>query len=72
MHAPGQASELLAGWHLPHVPARVDFVRAAGRLAASSVAVEHVVDRARTLFLAAVGAHLVEVETSQALATRQT
>jgi len=71
MHAPGQASELLAGWHLPHVPTRVDFVRAARRLAASTVAVENVVDRARTLFLAAVGAHLLEVEKSKALAIRQ-
>jgi stearoyl-CoA desaturase (delta-9 desaturase) len=72
MHAPGQASELLAGWRLPHVPARVDFVRAARRLAASTVAVEHVVDRARTLFLTAVGAYLLEAERSKSLAIRQT
>jgi stearoyl-CoA desaturase (delta-9 desaturase) len=65
VRAPGQASELLAGLHLPHLPARVDFVRAARRLAASTVAIEHVVDRARTQFLAAVGAHLVEIEQSQ-------
>lgn len=67
VHAPHQASELLAGLHLPHLPTRTDFVRVARRLAASTVAVEHVVDRARTLFLAAVGAYLLEVEPSKGL-----
>jgi stearoyl-CoA desaturase (delta-9 desaturase) len=64
-HAPHQASELIATLHLPHLPTRADFIRAARRLAASTVAVEDVVDRARTLFLAAVGAHLIEIERSQ-------
>jgi len=57
-HVPHQAGELIAGLHLPHLPTRADFVRAACRLTVPTVAVEHVVDRAGTLFLAAVGAHL--------------
>jgi len=60
--ARARAAEALAGLHLPHLPARTDFVREAGRLAAATYAVDAVVDRARDLFWTAVAEHLAQTD----------
>jgi len=56
--ARAQATEALAGLHLPHLPARADFAREAQQLAAAASAVDEVVERARELFWLAVAEHL--------------
>jgi stearoyl-CoA desaturase (delta-9 desaturase) len=53
-----QAAEALSGLHLPHLPARSDFVREARRLVAAADTVDTVVARARELFWNAVAEHL--------------
>jgi hypothetical protein len=57
--ARAHAAEALAGLRLPHLPARVDFVREAKKLAAAN-AVDPVVERACELFWNAVAEHLVQ------------
>jgi stearoyl-CoA desaturase (delta-9 desaturase) len=56
--ARAQAAEAVAALHLPHLPARADFVREARKLAAAATAVDEVVERARELFWLAVAEHL--------------
>ena len=58
LHARERAVELLGGLHLPHLPARADFVREARRQFARTKAFDEIVDRARDLYLIAVGEHL--------------
>jgi stearoyl-CoA desaturase (delta-9 desaturase) len=57
--ARAHATEALAGLRLPHLPARVDFVREAKKLAAAN-AIDAVVERACELFWNAVAEHLVQ------------
>jgi len=58
VHARERAAELLAGLHLPHIPGRMEFAREARRQFAKTKAFDEIVDRARDLFLAAVGEQL--------------
>jgi stearoyl-CoA desaturase (Delta-9 desaturase) len=57
-HARERVAELLAGRHLPPIPDRAAFAREARRLFATTGAFDEIVDRARALFLTAVGEHL--------------
>ena len=60
--ARARAAEALAGLHLPHLPARADFVREARRLAAAANTVDAVVERARELYWNAVAEHLAQTD----------
>ena len=53
------ASEVLAGWHLPHMPSREQLVAEARAMFARTKSLDEIVDRAYQLLLASVGSRLV-------------
>jgi stearoyl-CoA desaturase (delta-9 desaturase) len=56
--AQNRATEVLASLHLPHIPAREDFLRQAKAMFAKTRSLDEIVDRAYELLLASVGMRL--------------
>jgi stearoyl-CoA desaturase (delta-9 desaturase) len=58
-HTRQSAAEVLAGWHLPHMPSREQLVAEARAMFARTRSLDEIVDRAHEMLLASVGSRLV-------------
>jgi stearoyl-CoA desaturase (delta-9 desaturase) len=57
-----RTADVLADWHLPHLPSREEFSAQARAVLARTASFEEIVDRAYELFLASVGTRLATAE----------
>jgi stearoyl-CoA desaturase (Delta-9 desaturase) len=57
-----RTTEVLANWHLPHMPTREEFLAQAGAMFTRTRSLDEIVDRAYELLLESVGMRLNTVE----------
>jgi stearoyl-CoA desaturase (delta-9 desaturase) len=63
--AQNRASEVIASLHLPHIPAREEFLHQARAMFAKTRSLDEIVDRAHELLLVSVGMRLAALRESQ-------